>query len=131
MYTDRTLRVINDNDAFTDLSGVKHPSNYPKNEIVGIYPVTLTEQPTGDVVITGFHIDETHTQVWDYREKTTEELSEEKRQSLLNDIVALEAQAQKPRTVRGATLGKASDIAILQDLENQIEVKRNELRAQL
>jgi len=51
-----------------------------------------------------------------------------KRQSLLNDIVALEAQAQKPRTVRGATLGKASDIAILQDLENQIEAKRKELK---
>ncbi len=68
MYTDSTLRVLQDNQAFTHVdTGVKYPKNYPKNEIDGLFAVTLVTQPTG-VVIDGYHIeliDVTYTQVWD------------------------------------------------------------------
>lgn len=95
MYTNDNLDIIEDGQAFTHANGVKYPSNYPKNEIVGLYPVTLTAQPTGDIVITGFHIeliDGVYTQVWDYRAKTTDELTAEK-QSLLDSIEPLQHTA--------------------------------------
>ena len=87
MYTNDNLDIIQDNQAFTHIDGTKYPSNYPKDEVAGLYPVTLTDQPTGDIVITGFHIDANHNQVWDYRSKTAEELLSEK-QSLINQIEA-------------------------------------------
>lgn len=90
----------------------------------GIYPVTLTDRPTGDVVVTGFHIDETYTQVWDYREKTIEELTEEKRQSLLNDIVALEAKITN-RRIREALI--SGDNSFIDGIEKQIADLRSKL----
>lgn len=98
MYTNDNLDIIQDSQAFTHVNGVKYPSNYPKNEIIGLYPVTLTEQPTGKVV-TGFHIDANHTQVWDYRDKTIDELLSEK-QSLISSISPLQQQI----------MGKHSDV---------------------
>lgn len=85
MYTNDNLDIIEDGQAFTHVNGTKYPSNFPKGEIAGLYPVTLTDAPTGDIVITGFHIDNTHTQVWDYRSKTAQELLSEK-QALLDSI---------------------------------------------
>ena len=125
MYTNDNLDIIEDNQAFTHSNGNKYPSNYQKDEIAGLYPVTLTDKPTGAVVVKGFHIDETHTQVWDYREKTSDELAEEKRQSILNDILSLEAQVTARRRDEAMLSGDYSFIA---DIRKQIEVKRNELK---
>ena len=75
--------------------GNKAGEDVAKNEIQGLFPVTETDAPTtGDIVITGFHIDENHTQVWDYREKTSDELAEETKaqahsQLIASDLVAI------------------------------------------
>lgn len=80
MYTDNTLRVIQDNQAFTHIdTGVKYPRNYPKDEIIGLFPVTLIDRPIDDAtyITTDFVIQDIigiHTQVWDTRLKTAEEL---------------------------------------------------------
>lgn len=95
MYTDSTLRVIEENQAFTHEDGRKFPWNYPKSEIAGLYKVTETPRPTdASLVVEGFTIDNTHTQVWNTRAKTADELSAELKglaQSALNasDMVAL------------------------------------------
>lgn len=81
MYTDSTLRVITDSQAFTHINtGAKFPKNFPKNEIGGLFLVTETGRPvnTETEITTGFIIDETHTQVWQTRAKTIEELENDK-----------------------------------------------------
>ena len=80
MYTDSTLRVIQDGQAFTHVdTGTKYPRNYPKGEIAGLFPVTLVNRPDDDVtyITTDFTIQDiagVYTQVWDTRLKTAEEL---------------------------------------------------------
>ncbi len=77
MYTDNTLRVIQDGQAFTHAdTGVKFPKNYPKDEIADLFIVTETTKPanTETEITTGFIINESHTQVWQTRSKTVEEL---------------------------------------------------------
>ena len=77
MYTDSTLRVIQDNHAFNHVdTGVKYPKNWKKDSIEGLYKVTETSRPddTETEVTTGFVINEAHAQVWQTRLKTAEEL---------------------------------------------------------
>ena len=67
MYTNTSLDIIQDNAPYTDSSGTNYPSNWDKDTIAELFPVTLVTQPT-EVVIEGFHIelvDVTYTQVWD------------------------------------------------------------------
>lgn len=85
MYTNDNLDIIEDNQSYIDERGNKYPSNFQKSEIAGLYPVTLTDKPTGDIVVTGFYIDAEHAQVWEYRGKTAQELLAEK-QALLDQI---------------------------------------------
>ena len=74
MYTNKDLEIINDNAPYTDSDGTKYPRNFPKDEIAELHKVTETERPVGELVVEGFHIDESYNQVWDVREKTQEEL---------------------------------------------------------
>ena len=79
MYTDITLQPIADNASYTDSSGTKYPSNFPKSDIAELHSVTETPRPddTATDKVTGFHIDETYTQVWDIVAKTQAELDQE------------------------------------------------------
>lgn len=77
MYTDSTLRIIKDNEAFQHAdTGVKYPSNYPKEEIEGLYKVTESTRPndTSTTKVTGFHINENYSQVWDVEQRSQEEI---------------------------------------------------------
>lgn len=95
MYTNKNLEVINDNAAYIDSEGVKYPRNFPKSEITELYQVTETDRPTDtELIVEGFSIDETYTQVWNTRVKTAEEFSNELRDQALqalnvSDMVAI------------------------------------------
>lgn len=68
MYTDITLKIVNDTDPYVDINGTQYPWNFPKNEISTLFSVTTTDQPTDPTVnITGFviqNINDAYTQVW-------------------------------------------------------------------
>ena len=74
MYTNINLEVIQDTAPYKSLDGTSYPRNYPKDEIAGLFLVTETPKPTDlDIIVEGFTIDETYTQVWNTRPKTAEE----------------------------------------------------------
>ena len=76
MYTNANLDKIQDNAPYTSLiDGTKYPSNFPKDDITELEPVTMCDCPTGCFII-GWYIDETYTQVWDTRPYTQEELDD-------------------------------------------------------
>ncbi|MFH1158909.1 MAG: hypothetical protein V1721_08575 [Pseudomonadota bacterium] len=95
MYTDSTLQLIYDQQQYVGENGTQYPANYPKDEILGLFPVTETPQPTGSfIVVTGFTINAQHVQVWQTRDKTVEELSGELKGQALSalaksDLVAI------------------------------------------
>lgn len=80
MYTNNTLQPIDNRAPYTDSEGNKYPRNFPKAEITELHLVTETPRPvdTETEKVTGFHIDETYTQVWDSISKTQEELDSDK-----------------------------------------------------
>lgn len=64
MYTDATLNPIENTAPYTAADGTNYQSNYPKAEIAGLFPVTLTPRPIDhSLVVTGFTIDAAHAQV--------------------------------------------------------------------
>ena len=76
MYADPNFNPINDGDQYTAPDGTQYPPNYPKGSITGLTPVTLTAKPTDPtVIVTGFTIDGTYTQVWHTRPMTSDELA--------------------------------------------------------
>jgi hypothetical protein len=75
MYTNSSLAIIHDNDPYIGANGTKYPANFPKSEIAELFPVFETARPTDPtLIVTGYHIDGTHTQIWDTRTKTAQEL---------------------------------------------------------
>jgi hypothetical protein len=81
MYTDHTLKPIDDNAQYTSpgKDGTKYPPNWPKDEIPGLHKVILTDRPDNPgKVVTGFRIDEQFTQVWEERDLTDEEIYAQK-----------------------------------------------------
>ena len=95
MYTDVYLKPIYEGHPYTSPSGTAYPSNFPKNEIPGLFLVAEIPRPNDpSLVITGFTIDESNTQVWQTRVKTQEELTSNLRGEVLRlltitDMVAL------------------------------------------
>ena len=88
MYTNSTLQPVGDNDKYIGLDGTTYPSNFPKGSIPELHEVTLTQPPEGKIALS-FSIDETYTQVWQYRDKTQEELGadlERAKVSKINEI---------------------------------------------
>jgi hypothetical protein len=79
MFTDNTLTPIADDAPYTGSDGAKYPSNFPKSEIPGLHAVVEAPRPadTETEVVTGFVIDETHTQVWRTRSISPEEISDD------------------------------------------------------
>lgn len=128
MYTDSTKQPILDDQWYTHpKTGTKYPPGYPRDLILGLTEVTETPKPDGEnIVVSGFTINEDFEQVWEYREKTEEELSAELNASIKSQIAALEAQ-QTPRRLREAALGNSESLDFLSNLETQIAA----LRAQL
>lgn len=78
MWTNESLIVIQDNDEYINAEGTQYPSNYPKDEIAGLFEVVEIARPNNpSKKVTGFHIEEddgVYTQVWDEVDKTSEEL---------------------------------------------------------
>lgn len=89
MYTNKKLKIINNNDPYTGADGIKYPRNFPKDEIPELTKIVEAPKPTGqDITIKGFDIDETYTQVWNVREKTPEELNIEALSLAKNELNA-------------------------------------------
>ncbi len=87
MYTNSKLEIIQDHQPYTDSKGVKYPRNFPKSEIAELHKVKETPTPNGDnLIIEGFYIDKTYTQVWNVRKKTPEELSIEATSLARNEL---------------------------------------------
>lgn len=89
MWTDNTLSPIANGDDYTDADGTYYPAQFPKADIPGLFPVTETPRPdAAEVIVSGFHIDASHTQVWETQPrpgKTPEELAAEERLTLTRE----------------------------------------------
>lgn len=87
MYTDSTLQPIYDYQQYISVNGTIYPPHFPKNEIPGVFPVTLAPRPTDpSLVVTGFTINAINNQrvqIWQTREKTEDELSSERKSQAL------------------------------------------------
>ena len=78
LYTDSTRKPVHECDSYISPDGTQYPANFPKEEIPDLVVVTETPRPSdSSLVVTGFAIDETNTQVWLTRAKTEEELMNE------------------------------------------------------
>lgn len=137
MHTDSTLQPIYDNQWYTHPeTGTRYPPNYPRNGIDGLHQVTETDPPLGDVVITGFIINENYEQVWNYRKKTADEIADAQQAALKTQIMQLEAK-QTPRLLREAAVGSTAvdertgltAMETLETLESQIAQLRSTLNA--
>jgi hypothetical protein len=89
MYTDHTLLPIYDNSPYIAEGGTQYPGNYPKDQIEGLFKVTETAQPTDPtLVVMGFTIDSTHTQVWTTRAQTESEVAATAAQNVIKQASA-------------------------------------------
>ncbi len=94
LWTDSTLRVIEDHAEYIAPDGAKYPPNWDKSNIPGLFAVTTTNPPTdANVVVTGYYITEDYTQAWITRLRT----SEDDRNDALAEIDRLEALETKRR----------------------------------
>lgn len=104
-YTDSSLKIINENDLYTDVNGTNYPRNFPKSEIPGVVAVKETPQPNNpNFIVTGFHIDSTFTQVWStipYLPAPT---------SVLDQIASLESSVTS-RMIQEALIGSTLTFA--------------------
>lgn len=113
MYANSTLQPIEDNAPYVSSTGVQYPGNFPKNEIAELHPVSLTQKPTESqyLTITGFHIDETYTQVWDTISYTQ------------GEVDAVNAAARSANYVsEAADALQHSDITVLRCIEANVAV---------
>lgn len=86
MYADKNKNPVEDNQPYTSSDGIRYPANYPKDQIAELTKVALTAKPTdGTKIVTGFTINSSFIQVWNTRDKTTQELAD--------DIAAAKATA--------------------------------------
>lgn len=78
MYIDNSKNIIQDNEPFKSSQGVKYPSNFPKNVISELHKVneTVCKCPDGHRV-KGFAVDENYNQVWEYEQKSVDEINQE------------------------------------------------------
>lgn len=75
MYADNNFNEVDDNRQYVAADGTQYPADYPKAQIVGLAKVTEIPAPVSqDVVVLGFTIDNTFTQVWQTRPKTQAEI---------------------------------------------------------
>ena len=76
MYINPDKEIVHDKQSYTAMDGTKYPANYPKDEITELTKVKTVAAPDGKVVA-GYSIDKNNNQVWEFRDKTKEELAEE------------------------------------------------------
>lgn len=94
MYTDSTLKAVQNTDQYVAPNGTQYPANYPKDQIPGLVAVMETAMPTDPTVkVTGYVIDNTHTQVWQTRAFTSDELAANARQRAQDASVVITASA--------------------------------------
>ena len=78
MWTDSTLKAIQDTDQYTAANGTTYPGDWPKETIPGLITVALTARPDETlVIVSGYHIDENYAQVWDTTPKSPEQIAAE------------------------------------------------------
>jgi hypothetical protein len=93
MWTDATLKAIFDNDQYTGADGTTYPGNFPKNEIPGLFLVTLADRPdTAINRINDFTINEDHVQVWDSTPLTANEISSRNKAMVPRSVSAYQAK---------------------------------------
>lgn len=90
MYTNSTLKPIQDNALYVGLDGTQW-ANTNKDKIPELHKVTETPRPDEEMyIVTGFHINENYEQVWDYKLRpvpTLEEAQEDYKQRAKNTYV--------------------------------------------
>lgn len=106
IWTDETLRVIDDSSDYAAPNGTVYPAGFPKSEIPGLVPVNMTQPPEG-LVVDGFYVDETATQVW----RSHEETDGEARARIRKQVAVLEASITD-RMWREDALGSTTVIVI-------------------
>jgi len=78
MYTNEKLEIIQNNKQYISADGTQYPRNYPKDKIEELFLVTEVSRPEDPtLIVEGFIIDETYTQVWQTVSKSVEELQAE------------------------------------------------------
>lgn len=94
MYTNSTLKPIDDNALYVGLDGTQW-ANTDKSTIPELHKVTETPRPDEAIYITtGFHIDSKYKQVWEYEPRpvppvpTLEELKAEYKIAAKNTYVS-------------------------------------------
>lgn len=115
MYADKDLNIVHDKQQYTASDGTQYPKNYPKDEIAELTKVIETSMPNlPDIKVTGWHLDENCTQVWDVLQKTEKESAEEANNEVLAEISRLEAEVTERRK-REAILGNDNGWLAKQD----------------
>ena len=109
MYIDNLKNIIQDDAPFKDLIGKKYPSNFPKDEIEELHKIneTVCNCPSG-YKVKGFVVDENYNQVWEYEQKTSDEIERE-----------TASQWEKVRNYRDELL-KQSDWTMLSDIPDTV-----------
>lgn len=121
IYTDSTLQPIYDGQIYIGRDGTQYPSNFPKADIEGLFLVTETAPPINKNIL-GFIIDNTYTQVWNYRDYTQQESDNIANNIIKSQISALESQ-QTPRRIRESF----SDPSWMNNINAQIEILRGKI----
>ena len=68
MYCDKNKRVINDGDVYVNEKGTKYPSNFPREDIIGLFKVKETTCYCPNNKQARFEIDDDFNQIWIYEE---------------------------------------------------------------
>jgi hypothetical protein len=130
LYADKNRNPVLEKEPFTDSQGVKYPPEYPKKDISDLTMVSETAAPTDStLVVEGFHIDETFTQVWDCRAKTEQELAADEIAAIRMEITNLE-NSVTARRMREAALTEEGK-TWLQGVDDEIALARASLLAAL
>lgn len=80
MFTDKRLVPVYEGQQYTAPDGTKYPHNFPRAEIPWLSPVTQIDPPDDpSLVVTGFTINKNNEQVWTTREKSDDEITQEKK----------------------------------------------------
>ena len=75
MWINTNQQVIADNDLYTDASGTRYPSNFPKAQITDLVQVVTTPQPSVGQHQTASYEIVNGTQVWQITDWTQEEIA--------------------------------------------------------
>jgi hypothetical protein len=108
VYKNDCSRVYEETSVFIDEHGTQYGPDWRKASIVGMQGVIETPPPDPALYIINGHslqiVDGLPTVVWDYRAKTAEELTADRRRHISSQIEDLEHPSGAPRWVREAAM---------------------------